>query len=117
MPNKPEISIGLGLALAVAVVAIYDHMLPTVAETRVNQAGDRDLAAAERTATWTASVLVGAVSLLAKDATAFVIGGSVIVAHAWTHRHANHYDPEQGKISVPVTSIAPVDMSFQPTAN
>jgi hypothetical protein len=115
MPNKPEVSIGLGLALAVAVVAIYDHMLPSVAETRINKAGDRDLSGAERTATWTAAALVTGVSLMAKDATAFVIGSSVIVVHAWTHRHANHYDPEQGAIATPTTHVAAPDTSFLPS--
>lgn len=117
MANKPEVSIGLGLALAVGVVAIYDHMLPSVAETRINQAGDRDLAGTERGATWTAAALVTAVSLLAKDATAFVIGGSVIVVHAWTHRHANHYDPEAGKVVVPSAQVITPDGSYVPTAN
>jgi hypothetical protein len=116
MPQTRETSLALGIGLAVAVVAIYDHQLPSLAETRVNaEAGDRELAASERSATWTAAILVTAVSLIAKDVTAFVFGGATIVAHAWLHRHANHYSPELGAVAVPQTASITPSADYQPT--
>jgi hypothetical protein len=45
-----------------------------------------------------AAAAVAGVSLLSKDPTVFVLGGGMIVALSWWHRHANHYDAAIGMI-------------------
>jgi hypothetical protein len=96
---KREVSLGVGLATAALVWGIYQGALPTLAEGRVSDPQDRDLAGAERAASWTAAAAVAGVSLIAKDPTVFILGGSMVVALAWLHRHANHNNPMTGAAS------------------
>lgn len=101
MPLKREVSLGVGLATAALVWGVYNSALPSVAEERVAQPGDNDLAAAERVATWTAAAVVSGISLLAKDPTVFVLGGTMVVVLAWWHRHSNMVNPMTGLAAVP----------------
>lgn len=93
-----QASLGVGLATAALVWGIYNVALPTAADVRSGAPGDRDAAAAERTATWASAAVVAAVSLIAKDPTVFVIGGSMTVGMAWWMRHSNSYDPALGSV-------------------
>lgn len=101
MALSREVSLGTGLATAGLVWGIFNSALPSVAEARVAAPIDRDLAATERAATWTAAAVVSGISLIAKDATVFVLGGSMVVALAWWHRHANHFDPQVASAVTP----------------
>lgn len=96
-----QVSLGVGLATAALVWGIYQGSLPSVADVRVSQPGDKDLSSTERAATWTAAAAVAGVSLIAKDPTVFILGGSMVVILAWTHRHANQYSPGQGAAVMP----------------
>jgi hypothetical protein len=101
MALKREVSLGVGLATAALVWGVYNTALPSIADVRVGAPGDRDIAASERTATWTAAAAVAGISLLAKDPTVFVLGGSMVVALAWWHRHSNQYNPSTGGAFTP----------------
>lgn len=90
---KPEVSIGVGLATAAMVYATYSHALPSVADTRVAKENDPDLQASRRLAAWTSAGVVGAVSLMAKDPTVFVIGGTMVIALDWWHRYSDQVNP------------------------
>jgi hypothetical protein len=105
--ERPEVSLGMGLATAALVWGIYNSALPSLAEARVTEQNDRDLAAAERTATWTAGAVVAGVSLIAHDATVFILGGAMVIGLAWMHRHANMVHPEVGKATMPVAPDTP----------
>lgn len=96
-------SLIVGLATATIVYAIYSNGLPTVADIRVGEPGDTDIAAAEKSAAWTAAAVVSGISLLAADPTVFVIGGSSIIGLSWWHRHANEVNPMTGKASTAVS--------------
>ena len=96
-----EGSLAIGAATAAVVWGIYNGALPTIAECRVSEQNDRDLAATERTAAWTAAAIVGGISLIAKDRTVFVVGASMIVILSWWHRHANMHSPTLGNSTVP----------------
>lgn len=96
-----QVSIGVGLATAALVWGIYNSALPTIADARVSEPDDRDLSSAERAATWTAAAAVAGVSLIAKDPTVFVLGGSMVVVLAWWHRHSNMYNPSLGGAMTP----------------
>lgn len=88
-----EASLGVGLGVAAIVWAVYQGHLPSVAEVRVNAAGDPELSASLRTADWIAAGLVAGIAWVAQDKTVFVIGGTTLVALSWAHKHANHHDP------------------------
>jgi len=93
-----QVSLGVGLATAALVWGIYNSALPSVAEARVSAPNDADLAATERAASWTAAAAVAGVSLISRDPTVFVLGGSMVVGLAWWHRHANHFNAQQGRL-------------------
>ena len=98
---RREVSLGVGLATAALAAGVYNLSLPSVVEARVNEPGDSHLASTERTATWTAAAVVAGVSLISKDPTVFILGGSVVIGLAWWHRHANHFNPATGSSVLP----------------
>jgi hypothetical protein len=94
MPLKPEISLGVGLATATVVYGVYSTTMPTVADLRKNEMDDPDAAATDKSAAWLSAAVVAGISLIAKDATVFIIGGSMVVALSWFYKHANAVNPE-----------------------
>lgn len=99
MALKPETSVAMGLATATVVGVIYAQALPSQADVRSLDSHNQDLAAAERAASWTAAGAVAAISLLTRDATVFILGGSMVIALSWWHRHSNAVSPLTGKVS------------------
>jgi hypothetical protein len=93
MPLTREGSLGVGLATAGLVIAIHMKASPTSPDVRTADPNDTHIAASERMATWTSVVAVGAISLIAKDPTIFVIGGATAVAMAWWSRYDNTVNP------------------------
>jgi hypothetical protein len=106
MALKPEISLGVGLATATVVYGIYMNALPPVVDLRTTPANNEDVASTEKAAAWTAAAVVAGISLIAKDATVFIIGGGMIVALSWWNKHANMVNPEFG-MAVPKGSVEP----------
>ncbi len=94
---KPEGSIVGALAVMTAVYAVYSHGLPSIADVRTAEPGNKDVDSAERSAAWMAAGIVGGVSLIAKDPTIFILGGATIIGLSWWTRHANMVNPEHGK--------------------
>lgn len=103
---KPEVSIGVGLATAAVVYGVYTTALPNVADVRSLPQGTNDTVAAEKTAAWMSAAVVGAISLIAKDPTVFILGGSMVVALSWWYKHANTVNPEFG-MAVPKSDNLP----------
>jgi hypothetical protein len=99
MALKPEASISVGLATAALVYAVYSNATPSITEIRAAKPGDIDVEASRKLAAWTSAGVVGAVSLIAKDPTVFILGGAMVVAVDWWHRHANTVNPMVGKAS------------------
>jgi len=97
---KPETSVMVGLGVAAGVAAIYSNALPTIADLRVGQQGDRDAASAERGAAWAAAALVVGISAITGDYTVLTIGGGTWLFMTWLHKHANEVDPRTGKASM-----------------
>jgi hypothetical protein len=79
-------------------------------------AGNADVDAAERKATWLSAGVVAAISLLARDPTIFVIGSAAAVAMAWMTRHSVHTESKAEPIAAglggPVTG--PNDLATGP---
>lgn len=93
-----QASLGVGLATAALVWGVFNVALPTAADVRVGDPGDKDVAGAERTATWASAAAVSGISLISKDPTVFILGGSMVVVLAWWYRHSNHYNPASGNV-------------------
>lgn len=98
---KAEASLGMGLAVGVVVFAIYSHAMPSVVDHRVGDANDTEAAAAEKVARWSAAGVVAGISLLAKDPTVFVIGGSMVIGLTLWHRYSNMLDPLTQSLQAP----------------
>jgi hypothetical protein len=96
MAFKPEVSIGTGLAVSAIVYAIHANFTPSVADMQGLPAGNIDVDAAERKATWLSAGVVAGVSLLAKDPTIFVLGSATAIALAWFSRHATWTESKAG---------------------
>lgn len=100
-----------GLVLAATttamVVGIFQTASPGIANVRVSDANDKDLAGSEKSAAWLATALVSGVSLIAREPLVFIMGGSMVVALSWWHRHANSLDPqlESLKRRMPVDTV------------
>ena len=101
---KPEVSIGMGLGVGALVGALFTHAMPSLIDHRVGDPEDANANSALRTATWTGGALVTVTALLAKDATVFVIGGSVLVGLNLWHRHANLVNPMTGRAMAPTVT-------------
>lgn len=89
---KPETSLAVALATGAVVYGVYQNATPSIADIRSLESRNTDIQSAERGASWTAAAIVAGISLLAKDPTIFVIGGTMVVVMAWTHRHADLVD-------------------------
>lgn len=115
MALKPEISLPVGLATAALVYGIYMNALPPVVDLRTTPANDPQVASTEKAAAWTATAVVAGISLIAKDATVFIIGGSMVLALSWWNKHANMVDPNFGlavpKGTVETESFDPAEMA------
>ena len=92
MALKPEASLGVALATGAVVYSVFANATPSIGDIRSLPKGNVDMQASERAATWTSAGIVAGISLLAKDATIFVIGGAMVVTMAWLHRHADQVD-------------------------
>ncbi len=103
---KAETSIVAGLSTAALVYAIYANATPTIADIRVAKPGDADIEASRKLAAWTSAGIVAGVSLIAKDGTIFVMGGAMVIALDWWHRHANEVTPLTGRATAP--DVVPV---------
>lgn len=103
---KPEVSIGTGLAVAGIVYAIHSNFTPTMADMQGLPAGNSDVDASERKATWLSVGVVAGISLIAKDPTVFVIGSAAAVAMAFFTRHAVWTDTGTGPAVAAPGSVA-----------
>jgi len=94
-------SLAVGLATVAVVYGIYQIHMPTLVDARAADPGDANLSGSERSAAWTATAAVAGISLLAKDPTVFILGGSTVIALSWLHKHANMLDTQIGSAVMP----------------
>jgi hypothetical protein len=99
MALKPQESLATGAALAFGIIALYDHFMPNIADQKAAPANLNVLDKARFHATIVACAIVGGVSVLAKDPTIFVIGGTTVVALDFAHRHANAVNPATQQVA------------------
>jgi hypothetical protein len=101
MGLKPEVSLGVGLATAAVVYGVYSNATPTIADIRSGASGDNTIDGTRKAAAWLSAAVVAGISLIARDPTVFVLGGSMVVGLDWLHRHANEVNPDTGRATLP----------------
>jgi hypothetical protein len=84
----------VGLATAAVVYGVYTTALPSVADIRTTPQNNADVESTEKTAAWMSAAVVGGISLIAKDATVFILGGAMILGLSWWYKHADTVNPE-----------------------
>jgi hypothetical protein len=99
MALKPDVSLTVALATGTLVYAIYSNLTPTIADIRTADQYNADISASRKGATWTAAAAVAGISLVSKDPGPFVVGGAMVIALDWFHRHADAVNPLTGKAS------------------
>lgn len=99
MALKPPEEITIAVAVSAMAYASYQFFLPSVADVRSLEPGNKDIQSAERTATVLAAGFVGLVSLIAKSPSVFMLGGGTVIAAAWSHRHADQVSAVSKKAS------------------
>lgn len=109
MSLAPEVSLPTSLATAALVWAVYNSAMPTLADVRSAPQNDEVVNSSERTAAWTATGVVAAVSLISHDLNPFILGSGMIIALSWWHRHANAVNPDTNKAST-VSPVRTPDM-------
>jgi len=97
MPLKPEVSISVALATGTLVYAIYQNATPSLADIRTADQFNADVSATRKAAAWTAAAAVAGISLVSKDPGPFVVGGGMVIAMDWLHRHADMVNPLTGR--------------------
>lgn len=97
MSLKPDVSLSVALATGTLVYAIYSNATPTLADIRSADQYNADIAGSRKQATWTAAAAVAGISLVSKDAGPFVLGGIMVIALDWAHRHADMVNPLTGR--------------------
>lgn len=95
---KPEGSITLGAATAAMVYGLYNYSTPNLSTVSATLPHDQAIESGRKRAAWTSAAVVGAVALMTRDKTVFVLGGLMVVALDFHARHANSVHPETGKM-------------------
>lgn len=109
MPSRPEISIPAALATGSVVIALYQRNTPTNLDMRAAQVGDRNAEAVRKQQAWLSAAAVGAISLVAKDPTIFIVGGTMVVVLDWLTRANIWTNPVTGQVegSAVLRSVTP----------
>ncbi len=106
---KADSEISIALATGALAYGAYQVALPTVADVRSLDKNNADVQGAERTAAWVSAALVSFVALVTKSPSVFTVGGSVVIAASWMHRHADQVDAVSKRASsfVPAPAMGP----------
>lgn len=101
MALKPEVSLTVAAATGAVVYGIFAVELPTMADVHAAPPNNPFVTRSVNSAGWTAGAVVAGISLLAKDPTVFVVGGSLAAFMTWRAKHANMTHPGTGQIVTP----------------
>lgn len=105
MNLKPPEEVQIAAITAAGVWAIFQLNTPNLADVKAAPAGNPIAHSTVKTAAWTATAFVAALSVLGKSPTIFVVGSLVIIGESWKYYHANATDPQTGK--VPAAAMTP----------
>ena len=95
---RPETSVLVGALTAIGVVMIYSNSVPNLTEIHAATQHDHQVESNRKKAAIESVVLVVGVSLIARDLSAYVIGGAVLVGMDYLVKHNNATNPSTGKL-------------------
>lgn len=101
MALKPEVSLTVAAATGALVYTIFQAELPSMADVNAAPAHNPFVGKSINSAGWAAAAAVAGISLLAKDPTVFVVGGSLAAFLTWRAKHANMTNPATGQVTLP----------------
>lgn len=101
MASRPEISIPAALATGTLVYTIYNRGLPPILDMRAAKVGDPNVEAVRKQNVWMAAATVAGISLIAKDATVFIVGGAMVVVLDWMTRANIWTNANTGRVEGP----------------
>lgn len=107
MALKPEVSLTVAAATGALVYGIFQAEMPTMADVHAAPPHNPFVTRSVNVAGWTAAAAVAGISLLAKDPTVFVVGGSIAAFLTWRAKHANMTNPGTGQVVLPQQTPAP----------
>jgi hypothetical protein len=108
MALKPETSITIAALSGLMVYGIFNvEVGPSVTDVKSAAPYNSAINGSTRSATLTSIAVVSGISLLAKDPTIFLVGGSVAALLSWKYKHANTVSPATGQVTMPPTSGQP----------
>jgi hypothetical protein len=87
---KPSDELIVGATSIALVLAIFSQNTPNLADVRADRVSNVNTHKSTKMAAITATGVVGALSLLAKSPTVFVIGGAAILFETWKLHFANY---------------------------
>ena len=97
--EAPQSMMG-GLATGAVVLGTFSAIMPNATDLRQVSEFNTDVERARKTATLVSLGIVGGVSLLARDAGIFIIGGTIAVALSFVYAHADAVSPLTGKVAM-----------------
>lgn len=106
MALKRETAVAVGLATMGLTWAVYSQVTPRVADLRVSKPNEPNAAAAEKTARWTAGMMIVGISVVTRDPVVFIMGGISLVALSWMTRHANTVNPMEVGNYMPTSPVS-----------
>jgi hypothetical protein len=111
MALKAEVSLPIALATGAVVYGIFQMQLPPTAVVKATMPNNQHLESSRRTATVVSLAVAGGISLMAKDPSIFVVGGTIAVVMDFIHRHADAVQPQTGQLVAPATGTPTVGTS------
>ena len=105
---KPENSIIAGMATVALVVAVYNLHNGSAASASNTPAWSTDLTSSTKKAGYISLIMVGGISLVAKDANVFILGCAAIVAMHSTYIHAIATSPNTGTLVAGAAAASPL---------
>jgi hypothetical protein len=109
---KPEASTMAGLATVGVVFAVYQLNVGTGSQATATDANHPVLNSSRKKAGYTALALVGALTLITKDANVGILGGGTIIAMELSYRYGIMANPNSLKIQNPNQQAA-----YEPAEN
>lgn len=96
---KPEGSMMAGIATGALVYGIYSLNMGNLAMIHASPPGDGNARATRKKAAIESVAAVAAISLLARDANIFILGGGITILLDWHARHAVEAHPDTGQLA------------------
>lgn len=101
MALKPEHALTVGAVTGALVYGVFQVEAPNMAEISASPAHNPHIGRSVNAAGWSAAIIVAGISLLSRDPTVFVIGGTIAAGLTWRAKHAAMTSPQTGQVVIP----------------